>query len=120
MDTVKQISPRAEQLMSEYQLGNVKAEYKENMLKTGLVLVALSPVSLLVLVPVIATLHPSSFAPNGDWLHAPEQLGNLLAALMWGGCFLLIGVKGIVLFVVTLWKGEKRVYIGSRRARSSR
>ena len=37
MQLVKHISPRAEQLISEYDLGHVKAEYKENLLKSGLV-----------------------------------------------------------------------------------
>jgi hypothetical protein len=35
MEVVKHISPRAEQLISEYGLGHVRAEYSETFLKRG-------------------------------------------------------------------------------------
>ena len=45
MEVVKHISPRAEQLISEYGLGHVQVVYSENLLKRGLIFTALLPQS---------------------------------------------------------------------------
>ncbi len=45
MEVVKHISPRAEQLISEYGLGHIQVEYSGNLLKRGLFFPALLPQS---------------------------------------------------------------------------
>jgi hypothetical protein len=114
MEVVKHISSHAEQMISEYQLGHARAEYKENLLKTGLILIALLPVSILALAIFLPALVSPSFTFSGDWLHTFEQWGNMLPALMWGSCFLLVGIIGTILFVITLWRGEKKIYLGEK------
>lgn len=47
MQIIEPISPRAEQLISEYDLGWVRAEYKQNLLRPALVLGVLLLIGLL-------------------------------------------------------------------------
>src|SRR5258706_4452647 len=110
MEVVKHISLRAEQLISEYGLGQVQVEYSENLLKRGLIFPALLPVGLVMLALTLPTLLAPALT-DGDWW---QRMGNLSYFLMGGSCFSLLGVIGVIMLVITLWKGEKRIYLGDQ------
>ncbi len=119
MDAVKHSSPRAEQLLSEYSLGNVRAEYKEHWPKRGLVLIMFFPLGLLILlVGVSNVLVPTYTAGvNLYWLDqlvAFVQLVSRLTFLIMGGCFTLLGIVFMFLLAVMLWQGQQRVYLGEK------
>jgi len=114
MEAVKQIGSQAEQLVSEYHLGAVKAEYRDDWRKTVLVVALCLPVSLIVIALFLPALLFSSPASTGGWPQWLEQVGNMLPILMFGVCFLLIGLIGIAILAITLWKGARRVYIGEK------
>ncbi|MEO6888144.1 MAG: DUF6585 family protein [Ktedonobacteraceae bacterium] len=119
MDAVTPISPRAEQLLNEYSLGSVRAEYKGHWLKTGLASVVLLPLGFLFLLLVLPTLLSPSFTTGDTW-HWLEQLGNLLPALIFGSCSFLLGLFCLIALVGVLWKGEQRVYLGEKGFISAR
>lgn len=108
MEAVKHISPRAEQLISAYDLGHVRGEYKENLLKTGLFLTVLLLVGLGMLALALPTL-PAPKLTDWNWW---QQVSNMLPLLMFGSCLSLLGAFGIIPLVITLWKGEKQLYLG--------
>jgi len=116
MEAVKHISPRAEQLISEYGLGHVRAEYQENLLKTGLILTALLPVGLAAVALTLPTLFSPSLT-DGNWW---EQLGNLSGLFLFGSCFALMGVLGLIILIMAIWQGEKRLYLGDKGFVSTR
>jgi hypothetical protein len=110
MEVVKHMSPRAEQVISEYGLGHVRVEYSEQVLKRGLIFTALLPVGFAMLVLSLPTVLAPDLT-NGDWW---QRMGNLSYFLMGGSCLSLLGVIGVILLVITLWKGEKRLYLGEK------
>ena len=110
MEVVKHISPRAEQLISEYGLGHVRVEYSENILKRGLIFTALLPVGFAMLALTLPTLLAPALT-DGNWW---QRMGNLSYFLMGGSCFSLLGVIGVIILVITFWKGEKRLYLGDK------
>lgn len=111
MDALKHPSPKAEQLLSDYGLGHVKAEYTDQMLKAGLLAFIFVPLGLLFLALVLPPLLSPSFLTSGNWL---ENLGNLLPAVMWGSCFFLMGLLCIIFLIVVLIRGQQRVYLGEK------
>jgi len=117
MEVVRQTSARAEQLVSEYDLGNIRAEYKGNWRKMGWLAVVFLPLGLLVLVLVLPVLLSPSFTEQSDWW---EQLGNLAPAIVWGACSLLASVICLIIFVAGLWMGDQRVYLGEKGFISAR
>lgn len=116
MEVVKHISPRAEQLISEYALGYVRVEYSENFLKGGLILAAFLPIGLVMLALTLPTLL-APVLTNGDWW---QRMGNLSYFLIVGSGFSLVGVIGVIILVITLWKGEKRLYLSDKGFVSAR
>jgi hypothetical protein len=119
MEVVKHISPQAERLLSEYQLGTVKAEYRDDWRKTAKGTTLFLSLGLLFIAIVIAILSSSSPAA-GSWSQWSEQLGNMLPLLLFGGFFMLIGLAGLALQLITLWKGPRRVYVGDKGFISAR
>jgi len=116
MEVVKRISPRAEQLISEYGLGYIRVEYSENVLKRGLIFIALLPVGFVMLALSLPTLLAPALT-DGDWW---QRMGNLSYFLMGGSCLSLLGIPGICMLAITLWKGEKRLYLGDKGFVSAR
>lgn len=100
MQRTKQISPRAEQLVSEYGFGQVRAEYRENSLLGGFLLGGSLVVGLIILI--------------GAWPSVSGQLIGL--AFLWScvGCFFLVGIAGIMTVIQVLQKGERYLYIGDQ------
>ncbi|HLG65573.1 MAG TPA: DUF6585 family protein [Ktedonosporobacter sp.] len=110
MDIVKHMSPRAEQIVSEHNLGQIRVEYSENLLARGLVFTLFLPIGLVLLAVALPTLLAPAFT-NGEWW---QRMGNLSYFLMGGTCFSLFGLIGMTMVVVTLWKGEKRLYLAEK------
>lgn len=110
MDFAKRISPRAEQLISEYGLGHVRAEYRDNSLRGGLIATALLPVGLAMLAATLPTLLTPNWT-SGDWW---QQMGNLSYFLFGGTCLSLFGFIGVFVLAMALWRGEKRFYLGDK------
>lgn len=108
MQIVEQISPRAEQLISEYNLGQVQAEYKEANLKTGWIM------SMFVLIALFCFIM---LFQAGDLAQFWIFMALFLSV---GGCFALIGALGITLVVIALWKGEQHIYLGDKGFISAR
>jgi len=117
MEVARQISARAEQLASEYNLGNVRAEYKGNWLKVGWLVVVYLPLGLFMLVLVLPVLLSPSFTATDNWW---EQLGNLAPSLLWGGCFLLASAICLIIFMAGLLMGDQRVFLGEKGFISAR
>jgi hypothetical protein len=110
MEALKSISPYAEQLINEYGLGHIKGEYSEKSLQAGLKSAALLPIGLVLLVLAVITLLPITLSDWSWW-----QLVGKLFSLLLGGSFLsLIGIFGVIVLIITLWKGEKRLYLGEK------
>lgn len=110
MDAVKGTSPRAEHLISEYDLGRVRAEYKGSILKNMVPLSICVPFGLMIYLLVLSPLF--SF-PHIDesWF---EVLRESAFLLFLGGLFLLVGIIGVIAFIMMLWQGEQRVYLGEK------
>jgi hypothetical protein len=92
MEAVKRVSTRAEQLSGVYQMGNVRAEYRDLLLWKGLAMAAFLPIGLVFLALIFSALIPPSSAPQGDWLQRLGQDSNLLPLLPWCAGFLLLGL----------------------------
>lgn len=107
MEAVKRVHPQAAQLSSVYQLGNLCVEYTDRLVWIGLALIVFLPVGLIFL----AMALPLLFSSQGDWLYRLEQVSNLLPLLLWGSGFLLLSLVGLVIVIVKLWRGRKRVYL---------
>ncbi|MDQ2713467.1 MAG: hypothetical protein M3Z08_01010 [Chloroflexota bacterium] len=128
MDAVKPSSPRAEQLLSEYSLGNVRAEYKEHLLKRGLALVVYFPLGLIILfvgIVVVPNWLFPMYTAGGTWpgleqLFGLGQLVSRLTILLMGGCSTLLGLACLIILVWVLWQGEQRVYLGEKGFISAR
>lgn len=117
MEVVRQMSARTEQLVREYDLGDVRAEYKGNWLKMGWLVVVFLPLGLLMLVLVLPVLLSPSFTATGNWW---EQLGNLVPSLIWGACFLLASAICLIIFMAGLLMGDQRVFLGEKGFISAR
>lgn len=113
MERVKHISPRAEQLVSEYLLGAVQAEYRDDWRKSLVALAIFLPLGLLFAL-VIPSLFFSSSTTGEGWSGWMELLGNVLPLLLIGSFLLLGSLAAIVVLAVTLWKGVRRVYVGEK------
>lgn len=116
MEAVKRVSTRAEQLSGVYQMGNVRAEYRDLLLWKGLAMAAFLPIGLVFLALIFSVLIPPSSAPQGDWLQRLGQDSNLLPLLLWGAGFLLLGLLGLVVVMGRLWRGQPRIYLYERGA----
>jgi hypothetical protein len=114
MEAVKRVSTRAEQLSGVYQMGNVRAEYRDLLLWKGLVMAAFLPVGLVCLALIFSVIILSSSAPQGDWLPRLGQDSNRLPLLLWGVGFLLLGLLGLVVVMGRLWRGQPRIYLYER------
>ncbi|MDQ2905259.1 MAG: hypothetical protein M3Y81_17145 [Chloroflexota bacterium] len=128
MDAVKRISPRAEQLLSEYSLGSVRTEYKGHWLRRGQVAIIFFPMGLLLLFMFVGGV-PNVLSPaftagsNWPWLELLLGLVQLvfrLTFLILGSCSTLLGIAFMILFAVMLWKGEQSVYLGDQGFISAR
>jgi len=115
MEAVKHISPRAEQLIGEYQLGQTTAEYTENRLQTGLSSLILLPMGIILMLPPFYTIfHDFSSLSTGDWSERIKQAENVLNSLFLGSCFLFAGIFTAFSLVKTLMRGEKKLYLGEK------
>lgn len=115
MEAVKHISPRAEQLIGEYQLGKTTAEYTENRLQTGLSSLILLPMGIILMLPPFYTIfHDFSSLSTGDWSERIKQAEDVFGSLFLGSCTLLAGIVTAFSLVKTLVRGEKKLYLGEQ------